>query len=70
MVDVVQACMPGESLAEEAEFSSFGTNDLTQAGLSFSREAAENKFLALYNQIGILADNPFDVLDVKGAWAS
>jgi pyruvate,orthophosphate dikinase len=33
---------------------------------SFSREDAENKFLPLYNQTGILADNPFDVLDVKG----
>ena len=66
MIEVVRACMRAESLAEEAEFFSFGTNDLTQAVFSFSREDAENKFLPLYNQIGILADNPFDVLDVKG----
>ncbi|MBK1722136.1 pyruvate, phosphate dikinase [Thiocystis violacea] len=66
MIEVVRACMRAESLAEEAEFFSFGTNDLTQATFSFSREDAENKFLPLYNQSEILQDNPFDVLDVKG----
>ncbi|MBN2886087.1 MAG: pyruvate, phosphate dikinase [Chromatiaceae bacterium] len=66
MIEVVRACMRADSLAEEAEFFSFGTNDLTQATFSFSREDAENKFLPLYNQSGILQDNPFDVLDVKG----
>jgi pyruvate,orthophosphate dikinase len=53
-------------LAEIAEFFSFGTNDLTQATFSFSREDAENKFLPLYNEMGILQDNPFEVLDVNG----
>ncbi|MGA7980025.1 MAG: pyruvate, phosphate dikinase [Chromatiaceae bacterium] len=66
MIEVVRACMRAESLAETAEFFSFGTNDLTQAAFSFSREDAENKFLPLYNQSGILQDNPFEVLDVKG----
>ncbi|MBK1645938.1 pyruvate, phosphate dikinase [Thiocapsa imhoffii] len=66
MIEVVRACMRAESLAEEAEFFSFGTNDLTQAAFSFSREDAENKFLPLYNQSGILQDNPFEVLDRKG----
>ncbi|NEV62426.1 pyruvate, phosphate dikinase [Thiorhodococcus minor] len=66
MIEVVRACMRAESLAEEAEFFSFGTNDLTQATFSFSREDAENKFLPLYNQANILQDNPFEVLDVKG----
>jgi len=66
MIEVVRACMRAESLAEEAEFFSFGTNDLTQATFSFSREDAENKFLPLYNNSGILQDNPFEVLDVKG----
>jgi pyruvate,orthophosphate dikinase len=66
MIEVVRACMRAESLAEEAEFFSFGTNDLTQATFSFSREDAENKFLPLYNQSQILQDNPFEVLDVKG----
>jgi len=49
-----------------AEFFSFGTNDLTQATFSFSREDAENKFLPMYNETAILRDNPFEVLDVKG----
>jgi pyruvate,orthophosphate dikinase len=66
MLEVVRACMRAESLAEEAEFFSFGTNDLTQATFSFSREDAENKFLPMYNQHKILQDNPFEVLDVKG----
>ncbi len=66
MIEVVRACMRAESLAEEANFFSFGTNDLTQATFSFSREDAENKFLPLYNERGILQNNPFDVLDEKG----
>jgi pyruvate,orthophosphate dikinase len=66
MIEVVRSCMRAESLAEQAEFFSFGTNDLTQAAFSFSREDAENKFLPLYNQSHILQDNPFEVLDVKG----
>jgi pyruvate,orthophosphate dikinase len=58
--------MRAESLASEADFFSFGTNDLTQATFSFSREDAENKFLPLYNNTDILHDNPFEVLDIKG----
>jgi pyruvate,orthophosphate dikinase len=66
MLEVVRACMRAESMAEVAEFFSFGTNDLTQATFSFSREDAENKFLPMYNEKEILHDNPFEVLDVKG----
>jgi pyruvate,orthophosphate dikinase len=66
MIEVVRACMRAGSLAEVAEFFSFGTNDLTQATFSFSREDAENKFLPMYNQSEILQDNPFEVLDVNG----
>lgn len=66
MLEVVRSCMRAENLAEEAEFFSFGTNDLTQATFSFSREDAENKFLPMYNMSHILQDNPFEVLDVKG----
>jgi pyruvate,orthophosphate dikinase len=66
MMEVVRSCMRAGSLAEEAEFFSFGTNDLTQAAFSFSREDAENKFLPMYNERGILQDNPFEVLDTKG----
>ena len=66
MIEVVRACMRAERLAEEADFFSFGTNDLTQATFSFSREDAENKFLPMYNKSNILQDNPFEVLDTKG----
>ncbi|MFZ5484009.1 MAG: pyruvate, phosphate dikinase [Pseudomonadota bacterium] len=66
MLEVVRACMRAENLAEVAEFFSFGTNDLTQATFSFSREDAENKFLPMYNQSHILQNNPFEVLDEKG----
>jgi pyruvate,orthophosphate dikinase len=66
MVEVVRACMRAESLAEESEYFSFGTTDLTKAAFSFSREDAENKFLPLYTQSRVLQDNPFEVLDEKG----
>ncbi|MDH5654513.1 MAG: pyruvate, phosphate dikinase [Spirochaetia bacterium] len=66
MLEVVRACMRAESLADVAEFFSFGTNDLSQAVFSFSREDAENKFLPMYNETGVLQDNPFEVLDEKG----
>ena len=67
MIEVVRACLRAESLAACVDFFSFGTNDLTQAVFSFSREDAENKFLPMYNERGILQDNPFEVLDTKGA---
>jgi pyruvate, orthophosphate dikinase len=66
MIEVVRACMRAGKLAEIATFFSFGTNDLTQATFSFSREDAENKFLPFYNEHKILQDNPFEILDVKG----
>jgi pyruvate,orthophosphate dikinase len=66
MIEVVRACMRAGRLAELAEFMSFGTNDLTQATFSFSREDAENKFLPLYNERSILQHNPFEILDIKG----
>ncbi|MEE9610479.1 MAG: pyruvate, phosphate dikinase, partial [Desulfatiglandales bacterium] len=62
MIEVVRACMRAGRIAELAEFMSFGTNDLTQATFSFSREDAENKFLPLYNECGIVQHNPFEVL--------
>ena len=65
MLEVVRTCMRVDNLVEEAEFFSFGTNDLTRATFFF-REDVENKFLLMYNQSGISQDNPFEVLDVKG----
>ena len=66
MLEVVRACLRAGRMAEDAQFFSFGTNDLTQATFSFSREDAENKFLPAYIETGILEDNPFEVLDQKG----
>jgi pyruvate, orthophosphate dikinase len=66
MIEVVRACLKADELAKVAEFFSFGTNDLTQATFSFSREDAENKFLPFYNENKLLQDNPFEVLDTTG----
>jgi len=66
MIETVRACTRASQLAAHVEFFSFGTNDLTQAVFSFSREDAENKFLPMYNESGILQDNPFEVLDIQG----
>lgn len=66
MMETVRACMRAARLAEETDFFSFGTNDLTQATFSFSREDAEKKFLSNYLELGILQTNPFEVLDTRG----
>ena len=66
MMETVRACMRAAPLAEEASFFSFGTNDLTQAVYSFSREDAEKKFLTTYLENSLLDDNPFEIIDVKG----
>lgn len=66
MIEVVRACMQADELAKEAAFFSFGTNDLTQATFSFSREDAENKFLPFYAEKNILHDNPFEIIDRNG----
>ncbi len=66
MMETARACMRAGRLAEIADFFSFGTNDLTQAVFSFSREDVEKKFLANYLEKGVLPDNPFEVLDAKG----
>ncbi len=66
MIEVVRACLTSDSIARIAEFFSFGTNDLTQAVFSFSREDVEGKFLPLYLEKGILKDNPFQSIDREG----
>lgn len=66
MIEVVRACLTAGDIARTAEFFSFGTNDLTQATFSFSREDAENKFLPFYQEAAIIPDNPFESLDVTG----
>jgi len=66
MIEVVRACLRASRIADVAQFFSFGTNDLTQATFSFSREDAENKFLPAYYEHQILLDNPFETLDEQG----
>ncbi|MDE1872156.1 MAG: pyruvate, phosphate dikinase [Thaumarchaeota archaeon] len=66
MMEVVRACLTSAELAQTAEFFSFGTNDLTQAVFSFSREDAEGKFLPEYFEKDIMAENPFQSLDING----
>jgi len=66
MIETVRACITADEIATIADFFSFGTNDLTQATFTFSRDDAENKFLPYYLEKKILDKNPFETLDVKG----
>ena len=66
MIELPRACLTADEIATEAEFFSYGTNDLTQTTLGFSRDDAEAKFLQIYLKEGILTDNPFEVLDSNG----
>ena len=66
MLEVVRACLTSNELVKTAEFFSFGTNDLTQAVFSFSREDAEGKFLPDYLDKEILERNPFQSIDENG----
>jgi pyruvate,orthophosphate dikinase len=66
MIEAVRACVRAAPIAEATEFFSFGTNDLTQATFSFSREDAELKFLPAYVEMGVLPANPFEALDIQG----
>ncbi len=66
MLEVVRACLTSGELAKTAEFFSFGTNDLTQAVFSFSREDVEGKFLPEYIEKELLETSPFQSIDVSG----
>jgi pyruvate, orthophosphate dikinase len=66
MIEVPRAALTADEIAEEAEFFSFGTNDLTQMTFGFSRDDAEGRFLFPYLEKGILESNPFEVLDRGG----
>lgn len=66
MIEVPRAALTADEIAQSAEFFSFGTNDLTQLTLGYSRDDAEGRFLAKYLEQGILKDNPFEVLDANG----
>jgi len=66
MIELPRACVRADEIAAEADFFSFGTNDLTQTTLGFSRDDAEGKFLTRYLEDRILDANPFETLDVSG----
>jgi pyruvate,orthophosphate dikinase len=66
MIELPRACMRADEIAEHADFFSFGTNDLTQTALGFSRDDAEGKFLTWYLEDGVLKANPFETLDQSG----
>jgi pyruvate,orthophosphate dikinase len=66
MIEVPRAALRADEIALEADFFSFGTNDLTQTTLAFSRDDAEGKFLTRYLEDGVLERNPFEVLDTEG----
>ena len=66
MIELPRACVRADEIAEHADFFSFGTNDLTQTALGFSRDDAEGKFLTFYLEDGILDRNPFETLDRDG----
>src|SRR5205085_1830691 len=66
MIELPRACVRADEIAEYADFFSFGTNDLTQTALGFSRDDAEGKFLTYYLEHGVLERNPFETLDVSG----
>ena len=66
MIEIPRAALTADEIATEAEFFSFGTNDLTQMTYGFSRDDAESKFLPIYLNKEILESNPFEILDQKG----
>jgi pyruvate,orthophosphate dikinase len=66
MIEIPRAALTADEIATEAEFFSFGTNDLTQMTLGFSRDDAEGKFIPLYLEKGILTKNPFAAIDQTG----
>ncbi len=66
MIEVPRGALTADQIAEDAEFFSFGTNDLTQMTFGYSRDDAEGKFLMKYVERHILPDNPFQVLDREG----
>ena len=66
MIEVPRAALRADEISGVADFFSFGTNDLTQMTLAFSRDDAEGKFLTAYLEDGVLEQNPFETLDVGG----
>jgi len=66
MIELPRACFLADSIARHADFFSFGTNDLTQTALGFSRDDVESKFLATYLERKIVDRSPFETIDAPG----
>lgn len=66
MIEVPRAAMTAGQIAKQADFFSFGTNDLTQMGWGFSRDDVEGSFFPRYLELGIFTQSPFAVLDTTG----
>ena len=66
MIELPRAALVADEIARQADFFSFGTNDLTQTTLGFSRDDAETKFLARYLEQAIIRSNPFEHVDQAG----
>ena len=66
MIELPRACFVANRIAEHAEFFSFGTNDLTQTALGFSRDDVESKFVPVYMERGIIDRSPFETIDKPG----
>ncbi|HEX3519475.1 MAG TPA: pyruvate, phosphate dikinase [Solirubrobacteraceae bacterium] len=66
MIELPRACFQADRIAGEADFFSFGTNDLTQTALGFSRDDIEGRVLARYIDVKILDRSPFETLDTPG----
>ena len=69
MIETPRAALTASAIAAEADFFSFGTNDLTQMAFGLSRDDAEAKFLGTYVEKGIIASNPFETIDIAGVAA-
>ncbi len=66
MIELPRACFVSDQIARHADFFSFGTNDLTQTALGFSRDDAESKFVPTYLDRKIIDHSPFETIDERG----
>jgi pyruvate,orthophosphate dikinase len=66
MIELPRACLRADEIAHEADFFSFGTNDLTQTALGFSRDDIEGRILARYIDMKVFDRSPFETLDTPG----
>jgi pyruvate,orthophosphate dikinase len=66
MIETPRAALLAGEIAEEADFFSFGTNDLTQMTFGFSRDDVEGRMMSAYLELGLLPRNPFDTIDQDG----